>query len=133
VNQYETGCASGNGFTGYFYNTVGLEDTIWVFDGDPAIVLNPFSVRIMDVNNYSIPLRIRPWPLICGDSNGSLDVTPADGYFTLNYLGSASQPLSCWATNVTGDSTISAADGFHLLNHFGDPIQFPLDCQPCEF
>jgi hypothetical protein len=131
VNQYETSCNSGNGFTGFFYNTMGLEDTIWIFDGDPIGPHNPFSVRIMDVNDDPIPLRINPWPLVCGDSDRTLEITPADGYFTLNYLGSGPQPLSCWAANVNGDSTLTPSDGYHLLNYLG--VGPELDCAPCEF
>jgi hypothetical protein len=68
---------------------------------------------------------------LCGDANGSADVTSADGYHILNYFGSGPLPVSCWTANVTGDTLLTTADGFHLLNYLG--VGPDLDCAPCEF
>jgi dienelactone hydrolase len=68
---------------------------------------------------------------LCGDADGSVSVTPADGYMVLNYLGSGPSPVSCFAANVTGDTGLTPADGYYLLNFFGSGPD--LDCAPCEF
>jgi predicted outer membrane repeat protein len=70
-------------------------------------------------------------PIDCGDANGSGQVTSADGYLILNYLGSGPMPISCWAANVNGDNVLTTADGFYILNYLGAPV-WPLNCQPCE-
>jgi hypothetical protein len=68
---------------------------------------------------------------ICGDADGSEELTTADGYFILNYFGAGPVPVSCWAANVNGDNSLTSSDGFHLLNHFGAGPG--LDCAPCDY
>jgi hypothetical protein len=51
----------------------------------------------------------------------------------LNAFGAGPSPVYCWSANVNGDTALTTADGFHLLNHFGDPVQFPLNCAACDF
>jgi hypothetical protein len=69
---------------------------------------------------------------ICGDANGDSQVLTSDGFYLLNYFGAGPEPMSCWCANVNGDDVLTTSDGFWLLNYFGDPIQFPLNCAPCE-
>jgi hypothetical protein len=67
---------------------------------------------------------------LCGDANGDGNVTTGDGFYVLNYFGSAPAPVSCWSANVNGDGNLTTGDGFHLLNYFGAGPA--LNCQPCE-
>jgi hypothetical protein len=68
----------------------------------------------------------------CGDANCSGGITPADGYYILNYLGGGSfPPSSCWAANANGENGITSADGYWLLNYIGvGPMP---NCAPCSF
>jgi hypothetical protein len=70
-------------------------------------------------------------PGICGDTNGDSYITPSDGFLVLNFFGSGTPPMSCWAGNVNGDDSLTTADGYYLLNFFGAGPN--LDCAPCEF
>jgi hypothetical protein len=72
-----------------------------------------------------------PATLVCGDADGNADVTPADGYFILNYLGSGPQPVLCWQANVNGDDALTPSDGYHLLNYLG--VGPELNCRFCSF
>jgi hypothetical protein len=78
-----------------------------------------------------VTLDLPEGPPYCGDTNGDEEVTTADGYFILNYFGSAPQPVSCWAANVNGDGIVTTADGYWVLNYFSSGPG--LNCQPCEF
>ena len=66
----------------------------------------------------------------CGDANGDREITTADPFHILNYLGAGPAVSSCWAANVNGDSNLTSGDGFHLLNYFGGGPA--LQCAPCE-
>jgi hypothetical protein len=90
--------------------------TLTIYNNDPIdsllnIPLSAFSVE-------------------CGDANGNLSVTSADGYTILNFHGSGPQPVLCWASNVNGGS-LTPADGYYLLNYLGGGAE--LNCQHCEF
>jgi PKD repeat protein/endonuclease/exonuclease/phosphatase family metal-dependent hydrolase len=76
-------------------------------------------------------VTVFPFPGLCGDANGDEYVTTGDAYLILNYFGSGTQPVSCWAANVNGDDILTTGDGFTLLNYFGSGPS--LDCRPCEF
>jgi hypothetical protein len=106
------------------FNAAGMEEgTYW---GRLLIDSNdPDEVTLV------VPATLEITAGICGDCDGSGDVTPGDAYMVLNYLGAGPQPVSCWAANVNGDSGITTGDGFHLLNYLGAGPA--LDCQPCEF
>jgi hypothetical protein len=64
----------------------------------------------------------------CGDTNGDNNLSTADGFTILNYLGSSGNVSSHWSANVNGDQSLSSADGFWLLNFFGGG--FILNCAP---
>jgi hypothetical protein len=68
---------------------------------------------------------------ICGDANGDGGVTPADGYYILNYFGSGPQPVSCFAANSNGDGNLTPGDGYYILNYFGSGPD--LNCAACNF
>jgi hypothetical protein len=68
---------------------------------------------------------------ICGDCTGDMEVTPADGYTVLNYLGSGPFPTYCWSANAAGGDGITPADGYQILNYLGTGPD--LQCAPCEF
>ena len=78
-----------------------------------------------------IGVNVTSAPSICGDADDNGAVTSADGYFVLNFIGSGSEPASCWAANVNGDSEVTPSDGYRLLNYLG--VGPELDCAPCEF
>jgi hypothetical protein len=69
---------------------------------------------------------------ICGDANMSGDVTTADAYFILNYLGSGPQPPSCWIANTDGWNGITPSDAYVVFEFLGGGTP-PMNCQPCEF
>jgi hypothetical protein len=102
------------------------EDSPCIDAGDPSSPLDPDGT-IADMGAFYYDQSI------CGDANGDDSMSPSDGYLILNYFGSGPQPASCWAANVNGDDGMTSADGFYLLNYIGDPISWPLNCQPCEF
>ena len=77
-----------------------------------------------------VPVTAIIFPGICGDADGDDSVTPADGFYILNYLGGGPPPVSCWAANTDGEDDITPADGFYLLNYLGAGPD--LNCQPCE-
>lgn len=59
VNQQAT-VAVGNGRTGYTVDATGQTGLIWVFDADPAVSTNPFSVRLMDSQGGWLPMFVDP-------------------------------------------------------------------------
>jgi hypothetical protein len=104
--------------------------------GDPSgpyhPSLNPLGLgdSVSDYVDFS-PWMSDPATLVCGDADGNADVTPADGYFILNYLGSGPQPVLCWQANVNGDDALTPSDGYHLLNYLG--VGPELNCRFCSF
>jgi PKD repeat protein len=77
---------------------------------------------------YAVDLTVLE--AVCGDANGNGDISSADGFHILNFLGGVGTLSSCWAANVTGDEFLTMSDGFWLLNYFaGGP---GLNCAPCS-
>jgi hypothetical protein len=65
--------------------------------------------------------RLHSDGFFCGDVNGDWEVSTADGFHLLNYLGSAAPPpRSPYDANINGDESLSSADAYHLLNYFGN-------------
>jgi hypothetical protein len=105
------------------FNSAGLEDGVYwgrikIDSDDP------------DETILYVPVEMEVLSEICGDADGSGEVTPADGYMVLNYFGAGPSPVSCWSANVNGDGVLTTADGYHILNFLGSGSA--LDCQPCE-
>jgi hypothetical protein len=108
-------------------NEMGNMRTIYMAFGFEAVV--GLQTRI-DMLSAMIDWLV-PTGYLCGDTNGDEGVTPGDAYTILNYFGSGTQPVSCWAANANGDDILTPADGYHLLNYFGGGPD--LDCAPCNF
>jgi hypothetical protein len=108
-------------------NQMGNMKTIYMAFGFEAVV--GLQTRI-DMMSTMIDWLVPPGYL-CGDATGDDEVTPADGYTILNYLGSGPMPVTCWAANVNGDDVITPSDGYTLLNYLGGGPD--LNCAPCEF
>jgi hypothetical protein len=112
--------------------------------GDTLVIVRDFAVdSSWDTAHMTVVAFVQDWMTrevlqavdfmagdICGDADGSGQLTPSDGYMTLNYLGNGPEPISCWVANVNGDSGLTPADGFTILNLFGSGPDFV--CAPCE-
>jgi hypothetical protein len=84
-------------------------------------LVEPHLLALGDASSLSV---------LCGDANQSGDVTPADGYAVLNFLGAGPVPPSMWASDVDGNPGLTPADGYVILNALGSGPTFACEGYP---
>jgi hypothetical protein len=72
---------------------------------------------------------------LCGDINGSGDLTMGDAFQLLNYFGSTGTIYDMRVADINGDGSLTTGDGFELMGWFGSTGRLCCtapDCLNCD-